>query len=173
VTSILGNRIGVATAKERILAGNSVQSASQQQRYQQLGLETRLLAADPELKAYFLNAIDAGDRLSILDQLDERQSDLGYDFAVMVDPQGRLLARTDQPDAPPIDLAKRPLIAKLLEEYEASGIWLEGNRIYEAVGVPLTLTQTPGSRSSRRPWRAASRTGWSRPSAGRATSSRA
>jgi serine/threonine-protein kinase len=141
VTSVLGNSIGVAAAKERILAGNSVQSASQQQRYQQLDLQTRILAADPELKAYFLTAIDTGDRLSILDQLDERQSDLGYDFALMVDPRGRLLARTDQPDAPPIDLAKRPLIEKLLAEYEASGIWQEGNRIYEAVGVPLALTQ--------------------------------
>ena len=138
---MLGNRIGLATAKERILAGNSVQTASQQQRYQQLGLQTRILTADPELKAYLLRAIDEGDRLSILDQLDERQSDLGYDFALLVDPQGRLLARTDQPDAPPVDLSKMPLIAKLLDEYEASGIWQEGDRIYEAVGVPLALTQ--------------------------------
>lgn len=141
VTSALGNRIGVAAAKERILAGNSVQAASQQQRYQQLGLQTRILTADPELKAYLLRAIDERDRLSILDQLDERQSDLGYDFALLVDPQGRLLVRTDQPDAPPIDLSRRPLIQKVLEDYEASGIWQEGDRIYEAVAVPLTLTQ--------------------------------
>ncbi|MEZ5312201.1 MAG: HAMP domain-containing protein [Thermoanaerobaculia bacterium] len=141
VTSVLGNRIGVAAAKERILAGNSVQAASQQQRYQQLQLQTRILTADPELKAYLLRAIDEGDRLSILDQLDERQSDLGYDFALLVDPRGRLLVRTDQPDAPPIDLAKRPLIAKVLEEYEGFGIWQEGDKIYEAVGVPLALNQ--------------------------------
>lgn len=141
VTSILGNQIGEAAAKERILAGNSVQAASQQQRYQQLQLQTRILTADPELKAYLLRAIDELDRLSILDQLDERQNDLGYDFALLVDPQGRLLVRTDQPDAPPIDLAKRPLIQKVLEEYEASGIWQEGDKIYEAVAVPLTLNQ--------------------------------
>jgi class 3 adenylate cyclase len=141
VTSYLGNRIGLASATERILASNSVQAASQQQRYQQLQLQTRILTADPELKAYLLRAIDERDQLSLLDQLDERQADLGYDFALLVDPQGRLLVRTDQPDAPPVDLAGRPLVKKVLVDFEASGVWQEGNRIYEAVAVPLTLTQ--------------------------------
>ena len=141
VTSYLGNRIGLATATERILAGNSVQSVSQQQRYQQLQLLTRILTADPELKAYLLRAIDEHDQLSLLDQLDERQADLGYDFALMVDPQGRLLVRTDQPDAPPADLSDRPLVRKVLVDFEASGVWQEGNKIYEAVAVPLTLSQ--------------------------------
>ncbi len=141
VTSYLGNRIGLATATERILASNSVQSVSQQQRYQQLSLLTQILTADPELKAYLLRAIDERDQLSMLDQLDERQADLGYDFALMVDPQGRLLVRTDQPDAPPVDLSDRPLVRKVLADFEASGVWQEGNKIYEAVAVPLTLSQ--------------------------------
>ena len=141
VTSYLGNRIGLATATERILAGNSVQSVSQQERYQQLSLLTQILTADPELKAYLLRAIDERDQLSLLDQLDERQADLGYDFALMVDPQGRLLVRTDQPDAPPADLSERPLVKKVLVDFEASGVWQEGNKIYEAVAVPLTLSQ--------------------------------
>ncbi|MEO8195531.1 MAG: protein kinase [Thermoanaerobaculia bacterium] len=141
VTSYLGNRIGLATATERILASNSVQSVSQQERYQQLSLLTQILTADPELKAYLLRAIDEHDQLSLLDQLDERQADLGYDFALMVDPQGRLLVRTDQPDAPPADLSERPLVKKVLVDFEASGVWQEGNKIYEAVAVPLTLSQ--------------------------------
>ena len=141
VTSYLGNRIGLATATERILAGNSVQSVSQQQRYQQLSLLTQILTADPELKAYLLRAIDERDQLSLLDQLDERQADLGYDFALMVDPQGQLLVRTDQPDAPPVDLSARPLVRKVLADFEASGVWQEGNKIYEAVAVPLALSQ--------------------------------
>jgi serine/threonine-protein kinase len=141
VTSYLGNRIGLATATERILASNSVQSVSQQERYQQLSLLTQILTADPELKAYLLRAIDEHDQLSLLDQLDERQADLGYDFALMVDPQGRLLVRTDQPDAPPVDLSQRPLVKKVLVDFEASGVWQEGNKIYEAVAVPLTLSQ--------------------------------
>jgi len=141
VTSYLGNRIGLATATERILASNSVQAASQQQRYQQLQLLTRILTADPELKAYLLRAIDERDALSLRDQLDERQADLGYDFALLVDPQGRLLVRTDQPDAPPVDLSSRPLVKKVLVDFEASGVWQEGNKIYEAVAVPLTLSQ--------------------------------
>ena len=59
----------------------------------------------------------------------------------MVDPQGRLLVRTDQPDAPPADLSERPLVKKVLVDFEASGVWQEGNKIYEAVAVPLTLSQ--------------------------------
>ncbi|MEO7795768.1 MAG: protein kinase [Thermoanaerobaculia bacterium] len=141
VTSYLGNRIGLAAATERIVASNSVQSASQQERYQQLQLLTRILTADPELKAYLLRAIDEHDQLSLLDQLDERQADLGYDFALMVDPQGKLLVRTDQPDAPAVDLSDRPLVKKVLVDFEASGVWQEGNKIYEAVAVPLTLSQ--------------------------------
>ncbi len=141
VTSWLGNRIGRDAAAERISAGNSVQSASQQQRYQQLQLLTRVLVSDPEFKAYLLSAIDQRDPLSLLDQLDERQNDLGYDFALLVDPQGRLLVRTDQPDAAPIDLSQRPLIRQVLAEFEATGVWHEGNRIYEAVAVPLAIDQ--------------------------------
>jgi len=141
VTSYLGNSIGLATAKERILASNSVQSVSQQQRYQQLSLLTQILTADPEFKAYLLRAIDERDQLSLLDQLDERQADLGYDFALMVDPRGQLLVRTDQPDAPPVDLSARPLVRKVLADFEASGVWQEGNKIYEAVAVPLALGQ--------------------------------
>jgi len=141
VTSYLGNRIGLATATERLLASNSVQAVSQQQRYQQLQLLTQILTADPELNAFLLRAIDEHDQRSLLDQLDERQVDLGYDFALMVDPSGRLLVRTDQPDAPPSDLSARPLVKKVLANFEASGVWQEGNRIYEAVAVPLTLSQ--------------------------------
>ena len=59
----------------------------------------------------------------------------------MVDPQGQLLVRTDQPDAPPVDLSARPLVRKVLADFEASGVWQEGNKIYEAVAVPLTLSQ--------------------------------
>jgi eukaryotic-like serine/threonine-protein kinase len=141
VTSYLGNRIGLAAATERILASNSVQSVSQQERYQQLALLTQILTADPELKAYLLRAIDERDQLSLLDQLDERQNDLGYDFAVLVDPQGKLLVRTDQPDAPPVDLSQRPLVKKVLVDFEGTGVWQEGNKIYEAVAVPLSLSQ--------------------------------
>ena len=35
----------------------------------------------------------------------------------MVDPQGRLLVRTDQPDAPPVDLSDRPLVRKVLADF--------------------------------------------------------
>ena len=139
LTTTLGNRIGTRAAKDRILATNSVQAAFQQQRYEQLGLLAQNLAGNPDFKAYMLDAIDRHDPASVLDQLGERQGDLHYDFAAIVDPQGGLVARTDVPNAPPgSSLAQRPLVAKAIAEYQASGVWLEGSRLYYAVAVPLS-----------------------------------
>ena len=139
LTTALGNRIGTRAAKDRILATNSVQAAFQQQRYEQLGLLAQNLAGNPDFKAYMLQAMDEHNAASILDQLGERQGDLHYDFAAIVDPHGLLVARTDAPNAPPgTSLAQRPLVAKAIAEYQASGVWQEGNRLYYAVAVPLS-----------------------------------
>ena len=48
-----------------------------------------------------------------------------------------MLAHTERPDAPGEDLSGRPLVAQALTEYEASGVWAEGDRLYDAVVVPV------------------------------------
>ncbi len=139
VTSVLGERIGARAARERIVASSSLQSSFQQQRFQQLELTAELMAGNPEFKAYLNDALANADRLSVLDQLEERAADLGYDLALFVRPDGSLVARTDQPDAVGANLSSRPLVRKVREEYEAAGIWQEGPRLYEAVAVPVAL----------------------------------
>jgi serine/threonine-protein kinase len=116
----------------------SVQLAFQRLRYQQLELITGLFVTDPYLTAYLAQAATSDDRRSILDLLAERQADLGFDFAIVLDPEGRLVARTDRPGAAGDDLSGRPLVAEALERYQASGVWLEGRDLYDAVAVPLT-----------------------------------
>ncbi len=49
-----------------------------------------------------------------------------------------MLARTDNPGAVGQDLSQRPLVAKALEDFEAAGIWQEGDGLYYAVAVPVS-----------------------------------
>jgi len=139
VISVLGERIATREAGDRIAASAALRVASQQQHFQQLGLLAEIMAGKPEFKAYLIDALAAGDRLSILDQLQERSLELGYDLALVVDAAGRLAARTDQPDAPAADLSARPLIRRVRSEFEAAGIWPERGRLYEAVAVPMAV----------------------------------
>ena len=139
VTTAVGGRIGARAARDRIAASASLQSAFQQQRFQQLKLVAQLLAGDPSFKAYIADALANADRLSVLDQLEERAEGLGYDLAMLVRPDGTLFARTDQPEVVGADLNSRPLVQKARAEYEAAGIWQEGSRLYETVAVPIAV----------------------------------
>ncbi len=137
VVSTLGESVASKAARERIAASSSVQAAAEQQRFQQLKLLAEVLAGNPDFKAYLAEAIPAHDRISILDQLDERRSDLGYDLAIVVDQNGVVAARTDQREAEGADLSGRPLIHEVRTAFEASGIWSENGRLYEAVATPM------------------------------------
>jgi serine/threonine-protein kinase len=137
--STLGERIAARSARDRISASSSVQTAAQQQRFQQLGLLAQVMAGNPDFKAYVLDAMGLGDRASILDQLEERRADLGYDLAIVTDPNGIVAARTDQPEVAGADLSSRPLVRKVRAEFEASGIWQDGSRLYEAVATPMAI----------------------------------
>ena len=106
--STLGERIATRSARDRISASSSVQNAAQQQRFQQLGLLAEVMAGNPDFKAYVLDAMGLRDRASILDQLEERRADLGYDLAIVTDPKGIVVARTDQPEVSGADLSVAP-----------------------------------------------------------------
>jgi eukaryotic-like serine/threonine-protein kinase len=139
VTSILGERIAVRDARDRIGASSALEVASQQRQFRELGLLAEIMAGTPEFKAYVIDAIAAKDRLSLLDQLDERRQELGYDLALIVDADGVLAARTDLPDISGVDLSSRPLVAQVMQEFEASGVWSERGRLFEAVAVPMAV----------------------------------
>jgi hypothetical protein len=56
---------------------------------------------------------------------------------MVVSPQGRLLARTDQPAAVGTDLAANPLVRMAIEKNGATGVWQESGQLYDAVAVPV------------------------------------
>ena len=142
ITWTLGTRIATKAARDRILATNSVQSAFQQQRYELLLGPVRLLAQLPTFKAYIVEAIDTDNPAAVFDQLTERQRDLGYDLALLLDAGGVLFARTDDPEARGSDFSRNPFVAQA-RKGTASGVWQEGERLYYAVAEPLTLAEDP------------------------------
>ena len=132
LTSLSVRDISRKEAMRTLEGSAAAQAAVQEQQLERLRLMSRLFAADPYLVAY----ISENDIPSTLDLLtNERQQDLGYDFAIVLDPSGKVIARTDNPNATGQNLSRRPLVAKALEEFESEGVWSEGDRLYYAVAV--------------------------------------
>jgi serine/threonine-protein kinase len=137
VTSYLVRRIARNAVHESLASASSVQSTVQAQARERLKLISRLVVGDPYLAAYIAQASGEMDTLSILDLLTTRKEDLGFDFAILLDPSGKVITRTDRPNATGQPLARRPLVAKALAEFEAEGIWEEDGRLYYAAAVPF------------------------------------
>ncbi|HEY4594230.1 MAG TPA: protein kinase, partial [Thermoanaerobaculia bacterium] len=123
----------------------AAQTAFQEQRYRQLLLISRVFATDANISVYLSEAANTNNARSILDLLSTAQNDLGFDFAIVLDSQGRVVARTDHPERGGEDLSKRPLVAAAMasDNQESRGIWREGDRLYHAVAVPLVKDFTP------------------------------
>ncbi len=137
VTSFLVRRIALQAIDETLAQTAAAQTAFEDERGKRLLLTARLFASDPALNAYVAEAAATRDSSSMLDLLNERQRDVGFDFAIVLDSTGKVLARTDRPNASGEDLANRPLVARALTDFEAAGVWIEDGRLYDAVAVPL------------------------------------
>lgn len=138
VTWTLGNRVGQTAAHESLVRASTVQQTFQERQLELLGSIALQLAGDPAFSAYIAEAVAAGDVLSLLDQLDSRREAIGFDFAVLLDPDGIVVARTDDPEATGQDLSADPLYTLAFEGYDATGIWAQDGGLYSAVGVPVT-----------------------------------
>jgi class 3 adenylate cyclase len=138
VTSILLHRIAATAVEEDLTATSMLQESLQKERFDRLQLISRLFARDASMVAYFAEAAQGGDTKSILSLLDERQSDFGFDFAILLDPTGKVVAHTAKPAMVGQDLSSTALVAKAVTDFEASGIWREGDNLFDAVAVPLS-----------------------------------
>jgi class 3 adenylate cyclase len=139
LTSLRVRSTARAEADRALKSSAAVQNLVQAQRFQQLSLISGIFAGDPDVVAYLSEATgETVDVPSLLDQLGEGQERLGFDFAILLDPKGHVIVRTDSPNATGQDLSQRPLVAKTLADFEGSGVWQEGDRLYYAVAVPVT-----------------------------------
>jgi eukaryotic-like serine/threonine-protein kinase len=134
----------------------------EKQRLGRLALPTELLGNDPSFVAYIQKSL-AGeapapaqttpppraaaptiDLVSIADQLEQRRQSFGTDLMILLDDEGRVIARTDQPTvtAPTReDLYERSaLVKKLVDDASAEvtgGVIALGNRLYHAAVAPV------------------------------------
>jgi HAMP domain-containing protein len=145
VTSVLLRGIARSAVVDSLKSSATAQAAFQNQRYQQLRLMARLFATEPNIAAYLSEASSTGDTRSVLDLLNERRNDFKYDFAILLDPNGKVVARTDQPQATGQNLSRRALVMAALgsDTKEAEGVWQEGGDLYYAVAVPVVKDFTP------------------------------
>ena len=137
VTSFLVRRIARDAAREALASASSVQEIVQGRFRDRLKQISSLVVSDPYLAAYVAQATGEMDSASILDLLTTKQQDLGFDFAIFLDPSGKVVAHTNRLNAVGRALAGQPLVTKALADYEAEGVWEEDGRLYYAVVVPL------------------------------------
>ena len=144
--TLIGQRVADTAVTDSLSTSQSTQRYLQETTAREVALTTDLLAADPHFTAYLVEAIrgglnaDAGiDTRSILDQVDARRAEMGFDFAMMLDQDGQVLVRTDRPVRGEESRADHPMVASVLEELIPDyGPWREGNRLYSAAVVPVT-----------------------------------
>jgi serine/threonine-protein kinase len=142
VTYLLGDRIAQQAVQDQLRSSHSMQASSQQQRFQQLQLSASLFATEPAIRVYIAEATGNQEAMaegvaSVLDLFAERQPGMGFDFAILLDPRGRVFARSDQPGATGQDLSRQSLVAAALEKNQAAGVWQEEGKLYDAVAVPV------------------------------------
>jgi len=137
--------VWLANTRARHLAGESIRrglrdaqsvwETFEADRYAKLKLGVRVLANDPVFKA---TVKTTHDHATVLDMLSERGVDIKADFFIATDDQGLLIARTDQPQAYGDDLEEVPVVARALDGDEAATVWRQGDRLFNAVSVPMT-----------------------------------
>lgn len=139
LTTLVGRRVADNYLHTQLQRAGEVQSRLGAAELDQLYLHALTVSGDPNFVAYLVEAIASNDPLSLTDQLDERQRDLGFTFAIVLDPQGHIVVRTDQQGGS-TEMAREEIFKAAAESGEAAadGLWARDDKLYYAVVVPLT-----------------------------------
>jgi eukaryotic-like serine/threonine-protein kinase len=149
ITYYRGNKIAehaVISALENI---RIVQQGFESRRFQQLELISEIFASDPYFSSYVAEAAGGNlglggevDTQSIVDLLIERQQDLGFDFAMVLNGDGEVIAHTIEEDLIGSDMSDDPLVGDVIETLEsATGYWLRNDNMFQVAAVPLADQQ--------------------------------
>ncbi|MCI0417224.1 hypothetical protein L0222_31010 [bacterium] len=137
VTQIVSSRRAMDLAQQTIRSALTETLTAfdnyQEDRYTTLKLANNLIAQYPYFQAY----IAAADSASILDLVQQEQPKTKSDFIIVTDPDGTILARTDKPAMSGRNIAGISLMKAALEGDEVSGLWVEGENLYDAVALPV------------------------------------
>jgi serine/threonine-protein kinase len=134
-TTVQADRLARTTIRQGLEETRQVWEAAQADRFNKLRLGVRVLANDSPFKA----ALVETDHATALDTMSERGRDLVADFMLATDSGGKLVARTDHPEASGDDLSAEAIIKQALEGEEAATLWRQGDHLFTAVAVPMTI----------------------------------
>ena len=139
-----GYAIARNAANDSLDHSRAVQQDLQKLRFQQLKLMSQIMASDPSFLSYVTEAGGNGlgggsqvDAHSIMDLLTERQGEIGFDFGMVLDPSGAVMAQSGSA-ADHENLATDPVVAAAIQSQGAgSGYWLRAGHAYQVAVAPL------------------------------------
>ena len=137
VTALLGQGIADQAVRRTLERSANVEDDFQEKSLNQQRLVAQLFASDVSFAAYIGDAVANNDPVSIIDQLEQRQEELGFDIALVLDPDGRAVARTDGVTEDFEDLSTDPMVVEALNNYVASGVWVSRGRLFYVAAVPV------------------------------------
>ncbi len=141
-----GQRFADAAVDEALDRATITQLDLERLRAREIELIAEGLAKDDAFVTYIEDALGGGglfgetevDRVSIADQLSERRTERDLDLAILLDAEGRLIARTDRQVRADESLDEDPLVAELVAELvPLSAIWRDGDALYQMAMRPL------------------------------------
>ena len=173
ITIERANAIAKTTVDNSIAGAAKLFKEFERQRLGRLALPAELLGTDPNFAAYIQKSLmgepvtaaptvpppstaapqpqpapPALDLPSIADQLEQRRQAFGSDLFILLDDQGRVVARTDQPavTAPTYeDLYKEtPLVRNIVDDASlegSAGVMSLGGKLYHAAVAPVGAGQ--------------------------------
>ena len=142
------NRVAQATVSKSIAGAADLYTELQQRRLNGVGVPIQLVGYDPSFAAYVEDSLiinsDSLDLASLNDQLAQRRETFGVDVLMLLDDEGRLVTRTDQPSitaAAGDDLYEQtPLVRAMVDSADVDltkGVVLLGGRLYHAAVTPI------------------------------------
>ncbi len=158
ITLQRANNVARTTVDASISGASKLFREFERQRLGRLELSAQLVGADSNFVAYLQKSgvgaqTDAAaaaaappelDLVSILDQLNQRKASFGSDLLILLDDQGHVLARTDQPSVTVgrgEDLYEAtPLVKRIIDDAtvdQTRGVLLTGKTLYHAAVVPV------------------------------------
>ncbi len=172
ITIERANAIAKTTVDNSIAGAAKLFKEFERQRLGRLSLPAELLGTDPKFAAYIQDALTGGaaagapgpgtaatpaapaartlDLQSIVDQLEQRRQAFGSDLFILLDDQGRVIARTDQPaiTAPSYEDVYKvvPLVKNIVDDaslVSSSGVMSLGGKLYHAAVAPVGAGTPP------------------------------
>lgn len=145
VTYLRGSQVAERAIQRSLSGSISVQNDFLAKDLQRLELIGQMLSKDPTFVSYIAESVGGGlegeqtlNSESIQVELNRRRQSLEFDFGMVVDVDGYVLAHTSRPEAVGEDLADRPLVQQLINEFTSgTDYWRDRDDLFQVAAVPL------------------------------------